>query len=268
MTAKQYVMSKEAKTKKGPLLCWDLYQEEIHKTTNIESLPVGGFLKQSMIDYPGNIAAVVFTRGCNFRCGYCHNPDLVIPEKIRKSEKYDVEDILRYIKHHASLLDAVVITGGEPTLHGPLPCFLEKIREKDLKVKLDTNGTHPDMLKRLIDNALVDYVAMDVKAPLSIFKYREIAGNSFNRTLMDGVIKSIQILNQGLVDHEFRTTLDPRLSMEDIKSIMRVVRGKYNLQQMHKKESPQEILPPSFSMEGLHKFISRGSGNLEVRIRE
>ncbi|PIU62016.1 anaerobic ribonucleoside-triphosphate reductase activating protein, partial [archaeon CG07_land_8_20_14_0_80_38_8] len=123
---------------------------------------IKGMVESSFIDYPGKIALVVFTAGCNFHCHYCHNPELVNPTPPFISE----EKILLKLEKKREWLDAVVISGGEPTLHPDLPEFIKKIKdETGLLVKLDTNGSNPEMLKKLINEKLIDYVAMDVKAP-------------------------------------------------------------------------------------------------------
>jgi pyruvate formate lyase activating enzyme len=122
---------------------------------------IGGFIKQSLIDYPGKIASVIFTAGCNLRCPYCHNPELV--DLNENTSLLDQNEILTYIKDNAVLLDAVVITGGEPLMHPDVFDFIHKIKNLGLLVKIDTNGTNPEALKKIIDEKLVDFIAMDVK---------------------------------------------------------------------------------------------------------
>src|SRR6056297_2585563 len=125
---------------------------------------IGALQKTSLIDYPGEISAVIFTRGCNFRCPYCHNPELV--DKKRYTTALEINEVLTFLENRKGLLDGVVITGGEPTIYGDLPEFLLKIKQMGYLVKLDTNGTNPAMMRRVIDLNLVDYIAMDYKAPL------------------------------------------------------------------------------------------------------
>jgi pyruvate formate lyase activating enzyme len=197
-------------------------------------IPVGGFLKQSLVDYPGHITAVIFTQGCNFRCVYCHNPEL-IPPTAPDSDPEAAGQILGYIRNYRHLLDAVTITGGEPTLHPNLPSFIREIRNNGVKVKLDTNGTAPEMLSRLLHENLLDYVAMDIKAPLETEKYRAIAGKQFNDTIMEKVRRSVEILKHSRIDYEFRTTLvRPYHSPADIRSMIRSLSGKYFLQRAEK----------------------------------
>ncbi len=195
-------------------------------------MKIGGFLKQSFIDFPGNIASVVFTSGCNFRCFYCHNPDLVLPERIKENRLIEEPDIFDYLSKNKLLLDAVVITGGEPTIHRNLPNFIKKIKELNLLVKLDTNGTNPEMVKYLIDKKLINYIAMDVKSALEINNYKAIVGEQFNVMELDRVKESINLIKKTGLKFEFRTTLvKPYHSLETIKEISKGLMGNYYLQQ-------------------------------------
>lgn len=117
-------------------------------------MKIGGFIKQSLIDYPGKIAAVVFTQGCNFRCGYCHNPQLVLPELFLEQPELVPLNIISYLKEHKNWLDGVVVTGGEPTIHKDLPLFLKEIKGLGYSIKLDTNGSNPYMLERIVKEKL------------------------------------------------------------------------------------------------------------------
>ncbi|OPY87938.1 MAG: Pyruvate formate-lyase 1-activating enzyme [Syntrophaceae bacterium PtaU1.Bin231] len=160
---------------------------------------IGGWQKVSLIDYPGEICAVVFLQGCNFRCPYCHNPDLVDPARF--GECLPVEDVFAYLDSRRGKLDAVTVSGGEPTLQPDLPDFIRRIRTLGFKVKLDTNGSRPEMLENLIRWGLVDYLAMDIKGPLH--RYREITGADIDA----GVIaKSIAVVMNSGIAYEFRTT--------------------------------------------------------------
>lgn len=158
----------------------------------------------SLGDFPGSLAATVFTVGCNFRCPYCHNPELVIIGN--DTPRLECSVFLDFLLQRRGKLDGVCITGGEPTLQNDLPAFIRQIRALDYKVKLDTNGSNPDMLTRLLDDELLDYVAMDVKAPP--LRYGDIVHNS---GALAAVEKSIGILATHPVCHEFRTTLVPSL---------------------------------------------------------
>ncbi len=202
-----------------------------------------GMIKQSLVDYPGKIAAVLFTRGCNFRCPYCHNSDLLV--KTNRGETVDIEEILNYLELRKSFLDAVVISGGEPTLNEALIEDLQRIKEMGYLLKLDTNGSNCHMLEQLLERELLDYVAMDIKAPLDIKKYEEASGKITAQAFCD-VRNSIHLLQQSSMEVEFRTTVVPVLhSYEDIADIARYIEGAdlYSLQQFH----PGHTLEPSFS---------------------
>ena len=158
-----------------------------------------GFDKLSLVDYPGLTAAIIFVGGCNFRCPFCHNSGLVDAREaeISKSEIFD------YLTKRKSLVDAVCVSGGEPTLYGDLPNLISELKNLGFKVKLDTNGTNPQMLKQLVQENLLDYVAMDVKN--SMTKYPKTSGCS--GSLLDNVVESIEFLKTNVVPYEFRTTL-------------------------------------------------------------
>ncbi len=197
----------------------------------------GGLEKFTLIDYPGKTACMVYTIGCNFRCPYCHNPELV-DETIEN--KISEEEVLFFLKSRKNILEGLVITGGEPTMHRDLPEFIQKVRQLGFMVKLDSNGTNPSMLKLLTEKNLVDYVAMDIKSPLS--KYSQTASRPVD---VKAIRKSIGILMSSAIDYEFRTTLVKiLLSPEDIEEIGREIKGakKYFFQ----KFIPTKILNPQF----------------------
>lgn len=182
-------------------------------------MKIGGLQKFSMIDYPDKIACIVFTQGCNFRCPYCHNPELVKPEMF--GESLSEEEFFDFLKERVGKLDAVSITGGEPTLQYDLIEFIKKIRDLGFFIKLDTNGTNPDMLKEIIDQKLVNYLAMDIKAPFS--KYEEITKMPVN---IEKIKQSVEMIKSSGIDYEFRTTLVKKLlSPEDIEQIGRDIAG-------------------------------------------
>lgn len=193
---------------------------------------IGGFLKQSLIDYPGNIASVIFTSGCNFRCFYCHNPELVLPERIKENKLIREKEVFGYLEKNKLLLDAVVITGGEPTIQNDLIEFITKVKELNLKVKLDTNGTNPEIIKSLLDYKLIDYIAMDIKAPLNLEKYATIVGKQFSISQLDKILESIRIIEQSNIPYEFRSTLIKDIhSLEDVKQMSESIKGDYYLQE-------------------------------------
>ena len=187
-----------------------------------------GFQKTTLLDFPGKVAATVFTPGCNFRCPYCHNGDILVPGE--DIEPFSEEEVLLTLKKRSGVLDGVAITGGEPTLQPDLPEFIRKIRTLGLLVKLDTNGTNPGMLRGLIDEGLLDYVAMDIKQCSE--KYNEVACQKVSD--LDKIKKSVSLLLEGRVDYEFRTTVaDNLMSTGDFQGIGQWIKGAkaYYLQQ-------------------------------------
>lgn len=178
---------------------------------------VKGLQKLTLIDYPGKVACTLFTFGCNFRCPYCHNPELVIDDG---TPPISEENIFRFLEERKGFLDGVCITGGEPTLHDDLPNFIKKLKNLGYSVKLDTNGTNPKMLKQLIEEKLVDYIAMDVKAPLK--RYESVVKTKID---VEKISESIEIVKT-FPEHEFRTTVVPELlSKEDILTIAKQLEG-------------------------------------------
>ncbi len=168
---------------------------------------IAGLIKTSLIDYPGKIAAVIFFKGCNFRCGYCYNTDLVLPNK--QVNFIPEHEMLSFLERRAGLLDAVVFLGGEPTLQKDLISFAEKVKELGFLIKLDTNGSRPSVVEEMISKRLVDYIAMDVKAPLDFESYAKVTKCS--KQDFENVLKSIEIIKKKAPDYEFRTTLAPGL---------------------------------------------------------
>lgn len=176
-----------------------------------------GIEKSSFIDYPGKICTVYFTPGCNFRCAYCHNS----PAVMGKGELIKEEEILLYLEKRKKFIDAVCISGGEPTLQQDLDWFIEKLKSKGFFIKLDTNGTNPDILQKLLDKKLIDYVAMDIKGPL--YKYSLLAGTE---VAVEPIKESINIIKNSNIDYEFRTTICKELlSPNDIRDIANLLKG-------------------------------------------
>lgn len=172
-----------------------------------------GWRKTSLLEYPGKISTVLFTGGCNFRCPFCYNTQLVqIPERLIA---ISVEEVLRYLRENRRLYQAVAVTGGEPTLHEDLPAFLKSVRDAGFAVGLETNGTNPGMLEELIEDDLVSRIAMDVKTVLKPSKYAEAAGVT-DPGLFRQVLRSIELLKNGSCDYEFRVTLVPGLHTEEV----------------------------------------------------
>lgn len=175
-------------------------------------MKIGGLEKLSLLDYPNNIAAIIFTQGCNFRCGFCYNPMLVWPTDKKNKKGLSLikeKDLFNFLESRLNRLDGVVISGGEPTLHSDLPEFIKKIKDLALLVKLDTNGSNFEMLSKLWQEKLIDYVAMDLKAPWS--KYEKVIGCKINCSFIK---KSVKLLIENNIPHEFRTTIVPGLHSE------------------------------------------------------
>lgn len=182
-------------------------------------MKIGGIQKLSLVDYPDKPCAALFTIGCNMRCGYCHNPELVLPE--RYADTIPEEDILTFLETRVGKLQGVAISGGEPTMHEDLPEFIQKIKALGFLIKLDSNGTNPDMLRRLFAEKLIDYIAMDIKG--SFRNYQEIVARPID---LDAVAESIAIIKASGVDHEFRTTVvKSQLSFDDFDDIGRMIAG-------------------------------------------
>lgn len=180
---------------------------------------IKGLQKTTLLDFPGKVACTVFTAGCNFRCPFCHNATLVISPDI--SEVIPEDEFFAFLKKRVGILDGVCITGGEPLLQRDIEEFIKKIRELGLAVKLDTNGAYPERLKSIIDQGLVDYVAMDIKN--SKEKYALTAGADVD---IDKISKSVHLLMTSGVEYEFRTTVVRELhSPDDINSIVKWIAG-------------------------------------------
>ncbi len=186
-----------------------------------------GLQKLTLLDFPGRLAATVFVGGCNFRCPFCHNASLVLPEKFGPT--LPEEEFFSFLESRKGKITGVCVSGGEPTLHAELPAFLKRIKDMALAVKLDTNGYRPDVLLSLIDRGLVDYVAMDIKN--SPDRYGETVGiENFD---VSPIKKSVEILLSGRVEYEFRTTVMRELHTErDIIEMGKLCEGakKYFLQ--------------------------------------
>lgn len=171
-----------------------------------------GIENVSFVDYEGKMCATIFTAGCNYRCPFCHNAGIVLEEY----KSIDEDKILDYLKTRVGLLDAVTISGGEPTLQKDLPQFIKKVREFGYKIKLDTNGTNPQILQKLIEEKLIDYCAVDIKTNFS--NYADIT--KVENPLSENVKKSISILKSSGIDYELRTTLIAEFHNENVISKM------------------------------------------------
>lgn len=207
---------------------------------------IKGFLETSFSDWPGKVVAVLFLPYCNFRCLYCHNYELVLhPENF---PDFPLPEIIKKVSLNRDWIDGLCITGGEPTIHRWLPAFLRFLKEKlgrDMLIKLDTNGSAPHVLEKLIQEELVDYVAIDFKAPLSVKRYEEVVGVSLGEEGLINIRKSMEILLAHEVDHEFRTTIVPALLQEkEIYEMAQMIKGakRYTLQNFNPRQTLAESL--------------------------
>ena len=202
---------------------------------------IGGIQKTSLLDYPENISAIVFTKCCNLRCGYFHNPELV---DTQGNQELKASDFLGFLKTRKGKLDAVVITGGEPCLQKDLKEFIIKIKDLGFLVKLDTNGSFPEVLENILP--YIDYIAMDIKGPLE--KYREISDSQIDT---EKILKSIKLIMNSGIDHEFRTTVvKSQLAPQDFIKIAQMLKGakRYYLQ----KFIPSKTLNHYFAKENTY----------------
>ncbi|MCR4695236.1 MAG: anaerobic ribonucleoside-triphosphate reductase activating protein [Pseudobutyrivibrio sp.] len=211
-----------------------------------------GLQKTTLLDFPGKVASTIFTGGCNFRCPFCHNKDLVfVPTD---ALFYSEDEIFQHLESKKKVLDGVCITGGEPTLHKDLPDFIKRIKDLSLLVKLDSNGTNPDMISSLISDSLIDYVAMDIKH--SKEKYNSLACMP---TFDIGKIEaSVELLKNSPIDYEFRTTIIKECHQaQDMEAIGQWLAGAKAYYLQSYKESPQ-VINPIFSppsAETLESFV-------------
>ena len=230
------------------------------------TLPIKGLQKMSLIDYSPYTSCVVFLSGCNFRCGFCHNPELLV--EVDKTPTISEEDFFLFLKGREKWLDGVCITGGEPCLYEELPDFIKKIKNMGYKVKLDTNGTNPAMLKKLIDDKLIDYIAMDTKGSLE--RYDEIAGVKVDK---EKIKESVKLIIEGRVDYEFRMTCVPGLVVkDDIDKVGKWLKGakKFFIQQFRNKtclDTRFEKVKPfsNEELEGFKEILAGCIGKVEVR---
>ncbi|MFA5510198.1 MAG: anaerobic ribonucleoside-triphosphate reductase activating protein [Candidatus Cloacimonadaceae bacterium] len=200
---------------------------------------IGGFQRFSLLDYPGHLAAIVFTQGCNFRCPYCHNPELVDPQ--RYGTQIPVAEVLEFLKGRKGKLGAVCITGGEPTLQRGLVDFLQQVRKLGYLIKLDTNGSNPKVLRQLSQLNLVDYWAMDLKGPLHL--YPLLCRSEIDR---QNIQESMEILRQSGSEYEFRTTFfETLLTWEDIDQVRILLKpgDRFFLQQCRYEKTLDNLKP-------------------------
>ncbi|MCD6487165.1 MAG: anaerobic ribonucleoside-triphosphate reductase activating protein [Syntrophobacterales bacterium] len=224
-------------------------------------MKIGDIQRFSLIDYPGRICATLFTQGCNFRCPYCHNPELVIPSLYVETMADD--EVFSFLEKRRGKLDAVNITGGEPTLQPDLIEFIKRIRSLGYMVKIDTNGSFPEVLRKLIDGKLLDYIAMDVKAPLE--KFEEVTRSSI---APENIEESIKLIMNSGIDYEFRTTIVKSLLTEKDVEKIGILTGGARCHVLQ-KFVPSKTLDPGFMNEDIHtdKEINNMKEKLEKLVQ-
>jgi pyruvate formate lyase activating enzyme len=203
-------------------------------------IEIKGFLENSLVEWEGKISSVIFFPRCNFRCPYCQNSQLVLhPEKI---PSIPFSEIKKYLLKEKGWVDGVSLTGGEPTIYSQLPEFIKKIKKLGLLVNLETNGSNPEMLRKLIKEKLIDYVSMDIKNQFKETPYNKAAGVKVD---LEKIRESVKIIRNSGVDYEFRTTVVPQiLGKKEVGEITKSISGasKFILQQFR----PRETLDPKF----------------------
>ena len=238
-------------------------------------LEIKGFLENSLIEWEGKVSCVIFLPGCNFRCPWCHVPDLAFsPENLETVPLPQVEE---FIQGQQGWLDGVVISGGEPTVQASLPGFIEQVKGWGMPVKLETNGSHPEILRKLIEDELIDSVAMDVKNRVEGLKLK-VENDKYERTVgvpvdLEKIRESIDMLMKGNIDYEFRTTVVPGfLREEDIEAIAKSIKGakKYFLQQFVPENASEEEMTKlkPYSREKFEEMARRAGAYVEnCRVR-
>lgn len=232
---------------------------------------IAGLQKQSLIEYPGKISAVIFLAGCNFRCHFCYVPHLVLPQEIKKIKKISKQKILSFLRERKNFLDGVAVSGGEPTINRELPDFISEIKKLGYSVELETNGTNSKMLEFLIKKKLIDYIAMDIKHNLVYEKYKTIVGGVLTKKLFTEILKSIKILLSGKIDYEFRTTLIKEFHTKtDVLEICRKIKGTkiYWLQSFFNRVtiSKREFTP--YQKEEIEEIVREGQKIVNVKFRK
>ncbi|HTK60161.1 MAG TPA: anaerobic ribonucleoside-triphosphate reductase activating protein [Candidatus Baltobacteraceae bacterium] len=227
---------------------------------------IAGYQPVSLLDFPGRVAAIVFTQGCPLRCVYCHNPELLPP---LGAHDLDARAVMARICARRLFLDGVVVTGGEPTVHPDLPAFLAGIKALGLETKLDTNGVHPRMVERILKEGLADYVAMDVKHVWE--RYPEIVGRAQTQ-IAENCRETLHLLRASGVPCEFRTTVYPAL--HDVDDLMRIAGylgdgDRYALQEIRYGVTLRKDLPvvPGIDLEAVAERIRAARPDLHIEVR-
>jgi pyruvate formate lyase activating enzyme len=198
-------------------------------------LKFAGFQRTTLLDYPNKISAIVFVAGCNFRCGFCHNPLLVNKISLLSEQDYVDENIVvELLLKRKHLVNSVVISGGEPTLFLDIKNFIIKLKQNGFNIKIDTNGSNPELIKDLIDSKLIDFIAMDIKTKIDLDAYSKVCGTIVD---IEKIKQSIEIIQNSGLDYDFRMTILPALiSKEDIYSVAEYLKGskRFSIQQFVK----------------------------------
>jgi pyruvate formate lyase activating enzyme len=238
---------------------------------------IAGFQKLTLLDYPGKLATTVFTVGCSFRCPFCHNPELVVGTGIEPVSASVEKEFFEFLKKRKGKLEGVCITGGEPTIQPNIIEFIAKIRKMGFFVKLDTNGTRPDVLKKVIDEKLVDYIAMDIKNKprkyLSTAGYGKLAGRAYGKAVLERVKLSVDLIMNSRIPYEFRTTAVPGIHNEkDFLAIAKWIKGApfYWLQRYQEKKIldpklKKKTIGKKLDLEKIMSQISKNFGKMGVR---
>ena len=222
---------------------------------------IDGFDKLTLLNYPDKVACTIFTKGCNFKCPFCHNSSLISLDK--ENDKY--KEVISYLNKRKGILDGVCITGGEPLIHKSIKELIKEIKDINFLVKLDTNGSNPVLLKELIDEKLIDYVAMDIKNTFD--KYEMTIGCKTN---IDNIKKSIEIIESSNIDYEFRTTIVKELhTFDDIKSIVNRIdkKSKYYIQNFRNSDGVLNKELNGFTKEELEN-LQKEINNKNVYFRD
>jgi len=243
---------------------------------------IGGYQKLTLIDYPGKLAATVFTVGCSFRCPFCHNPELVIHATHNTQHATILEnEFFEFLKKRKGMIEGVCITGGEPTIQSDIIDFIKKIKSLGYVVKLDSNGTRPDVLKKIIDQKLVDFIAMDIKnsqkryletSGVSVVETRHGASPQHISSLLERVELSVGLIMNSRIEYEFRTTVVPHIHREeDFLHIAKWISGAkaYYLQEYR----DMRILDPKLrekkknklDLEKIKNLIEKNFGKMGIR---
>ncbi len=194
---------------------------------SVKTLPIASFQKHSLIDYPGLVSSVIYVKGFQFKNSTNFNTRFASRDINPLVNEWTENEILQWLQSHHHSIDAVVISGGEPTLYPQLLPLIKSIKELQLKIKLDTNGSNPEVLDKLIAEKWVDYVCMDVRAPLAFLRYRNMNASHTNDALFEKVMKSIDVLKQEQVDCEFKSHFDESVSMDEFMALAGKMNGKY-----------------------------------------